>query len=148
MSEKMAKNDPKRRIGRPPRTGAYSVMIRRGELPERRRYLRPFIEDVRAGLIADLGPRDEDLTTAQRLMIDRAISLLMVIRCIEEEASESGVFRGGAIDSVLKEVYITYVNSFRLALQAIGIDKKKIEEPLSVREYIVRATAEEGAKDR
>jgi len=146
MADKSIKNGGKKKTGRPPRTGAYSIMVRRGDLPERRRYLRSFIEEARAGLVADLGPTEEDLTMAQRLLIARAISLLCVIRCIEEEASETGVFKGGQIDPVLKEVYITYVNSFRLALQALGIDKRKAEEPLSVREYIVRATAEEGAK--
>jgi len=46
---------------------------------------------VRQGLIQDLGPSENDLSTAQIVLIDRVTTKLGVIRCIEEHVRENSV---------------------------------------------------------
>jgi hypothetical protein len=118
-------------------------MVRAGELPERRTYLRAYLTEVREGLVNNLGPLEADLTTAQVVLIDRVISKLSIIRCIEEHVREKGVFtKAGELDSVLSKSYLAWANSIRLDLQALGLDKKageRILSPLEVAAEIDRA---------
>ncbi len=125
----------KGRIGRPPVHGGYSYLTR-GELPERRRWLRAYLAEARCGLVRDLGPLEQDLTTAQRILIDRAVTKLGVLRVIEEHARETGIFKGGELDPALRDFYLAYTNSLRLELQALGIDKRKSAECLDLGRYI------------
>jgi hypothetical protein len=73
----------KKRKGRPPLHGGYSLMVRAGELPKRRTYLQ-------ASLISDLGATEADLTMAERILVNSIVSKLSVIRCIEESVKEEG----------------------------------------------------------
>ncbi len=127
---------PKVRIGRPPRHGAYSLMIRAGELPKRRTYLRAYLTEVRDGLIRDLGPTEADLTTAQRIIINSLIGKLSVLRCIEEQVREEGVFRGHELSPVLARSYVTYAEALRRDLQTLGIDRKRADETLDLGRYV------------
>jgi hypothetical protein len=131
MNDKQAKDKRKGKPGRPPSHGGYSFIIRAGELPERRTYIRAYLQAARDGLIEDLGPREEDLTTAQRVLVDRAISKLSVVRCIEEHVKEEGVFRGRELSPVMGKNYITYCESIRRDLEALGISKRAGERVLS-----------------
>jgi hypothetical protein len=106
-------------------------MVKAGELPRQRTYLRAYLQAARDGLIEDLGPREEDLTTAQRVLVDRAISKLSVVRCIEEHVKEEGVFRGRELSPVMAKSYITYCESIRRDLEALGISKRAGERVLS-----------------
>jgi hypothetical protein len=142
MSDKQAKDKRKGKPGRPPSHGGYSLIIRAGELPERRTYIRAYLQAARDGLIEDLGPREEDLTAAQRVLIDRAVSKLAVIRCIEEHVKETGVFKGKELSPVLAKSYITYTNSLRLDLEALGIDKRAAAKVLDLIEYVQAKDAE------
>jgi len=67
--------------------------LTRGELPDNRRYLAPYLTGVREGLIRDLGPTEEDLTTAQKVLIDRLVNYLGIVRLIEEYVKERGIFQ-------------------------------------------------------
>lgn len=138
----MNKTKPKKPTGRPPRHGAYSLMVKAGELPKRRTYLRAYLNEVRASLIADLGPKEADLTAAQRVLINGVISKLSIIRCIEEHVKENGVFRGRELSSVLAKSYITYTNSLRLDLLALGVNVRKGEEILDLGQYMAARDAE------
>lgn len=120
----MAKTKGKSRIGRPPKHGGYSLIVRQGEFPENRRHIRDYLISVRSGLILDLGPTEQNLTTAQLVLIDRLTSLLSIVRLMEEYAKEKGGLNGGRLSESLRESYITYNNSIRLTLQALGIDKQ------------------------
>ncbi len=135
-------------IGRPPRHGGYSLMIRAGVLPERRAYLREYLTQTREGLVNDLGPLEADLNAAQVVLIDRVISKLSILRCIEEHVREKGVFtKSGELDSVLSKSYLALANSIRLDLQALGIDKRageKIMSPLEIAAEIDRGKAARG----
>ena len=142
MNNNQAKDKRKGKPGRPPSHGGYSLIIRAGELPERRTYIRAYLQAARDGLIEDLGPREEDLTAAQRVLIDRAVSKLAVIRCIEEHVKETGVFKGKELSPVLAKSYITYTNSLRLDLEALGIDKRAEAKILDLGEYLQAKDAE------
>ena len=142
MSDKQAKDKQKGKPGRPPSSGAYSLIIRAGELPKRRTYIRAHLQEVYDNLTRDLGPREEDLTAAQRVLISRAVSKLAVIRCIEEHVKETGVFKGKELSPVLAKSYITYTNSLRLDLEALGIDKRAEAKILELGEYIQAKDAE------
>lgn len=118
-------------------------MVRAGVLPERRGYLRAYLTEAREGLVNDLGPTEADLTAAQIVLIDRVISKLSILRCIEEHVREKGVFtKAGELDSVLSKSYLAWANSIRLDLQALGIDKRageRVMGPLEVAAEIDRA---------
>ncbi len=121
----MSSKTSKKPTGRPPRHGGYSLAVRTGELPKRRTYLRAYLTKAREGLVRDLGPLEADLTAAQVVLIDRVISKLSVLRCIEEHVRENGVFtKAGELESVLSNSYLAWANSIRLDLQALGIDKR------------------------
>lgn len=132
----MNQNKPKVQTGRPPRHGAYSLMVRAGDLPKNRRYLRAYLNSVRLDLIRDLGPLEDDLTTAQKVLIDRSLCILSIIRCIEEYVMETSVIRGRDVAPVLRTTYLAYSNSLRLNLQALGIETKKSKEILDLGAYI------------
>lgn len=125
-------------------------MVRAGELPERRGYLTAYLTEVRQGLINDLGPLEEDLSTAQGVLIDRVISKLSILRCVEEHVRERGVFtKTGELDSVLSKSYLAWANSIRLDLQALGLSTKvgeRILSPLQLAEQIDREEAEKEAQ--
>jgi len=126
-------------------------MTRAGVLPERRGYLTAYLTEVREGLIRDLGPLEEDLSMAQAVLIDRVISKLSILRCVEEHVREKGVFtKAGELDSVLSKSYLAWANSIRLDLQALGINKRageKFMSPLELAEQIDREQAEEDARE-
>ncbi len=127
MIENKPKLQRKSKRGRPPKHGGYSLLIK-GELPENRKYIRKYLSTTREGLIKDLGPAEEDLTTAQVIIIDRIVSKLGVIRCIEEHIRENSVLVGQDLAPSLKASYLAYNNSIRLDLQALGIDERKIDK--------------------
>lgn len=123
----MAKTKQKSRVGRPRKHGAYSLIVKAGGLPENKGHIREYLNRVRDGLILDQGPTEEDLTTAQVVLIDRVTSLLSVVRLMEEYAKEKGGMSGDRLSESLRESYITYNNSIRLTLGALGIDKRARE---------------------
>ena len=147
----MSSKSTKKPIGRPPRHGGYSLMVQAGELPERRAYLRAYLTEVREGLINDLGPLEADLTTAQVVLIDRVISKLSILRCIEEHVREKGVFtKAGELGPVLSKSYLAWANSIRLDLQALGINTRAGEKflgPLEIAAEIDAENAEREARE-
>lgn len=145
----MPKSKRKKHTGRPPRHGGFSLMIRRGELPERRGYIRKHLTACREGLIRDLGPLESDLTAAEIIILDRCISKLAVIRMVEENFSEKGIFVNGQLAPVLSADYIRYCDSLRRDLLTLGIGRRAVDQVLTpleiVKEYAARK--ENGAAD-
>ena len=117
------------------RHGGYAFLTR-GTLPESLDYVRRYLTAAREGLIQDLGPTENDLTTAQIIMIDRVITKLGVIRCIEEHVRETSVMKGDRLSASLRESYLAYNNSIRLSLQALGLDKRQKEGILAPYEIV------------
>jgi len=113
-----------KRGGRRPRAhGGYSF-IAQGALPEHRSNILRYLMAVRQGLIQDLGPTENDLSTAKIVLIDRITTKLGVIRCVEEHIRENSVMAGDDLAPSLKASYLAYNNSLRLDLQALGLEKK------------------------
>lgn len=144
MKYKDKKKHRKKPPGRPPRSGAFSLMIRRGELPERRGYIRKHLTACREGLIRNLGPLESDLTAAELIIVDRCVSKLAVVRMIEEHFAETGIFLNGQLAPVLSADYIRYCESLRRDLLTLGIGRRaadKLMTPLQIAAEI------DGAKD-
>lgn len=136
-----------KRGGQKIKHGGYSFLIK-GELPENRKHVLRYLTAARMNLIRDLGPTEEDLTTAQIIIIDRVVSKLGVVRCIEEHIRENSVMRGHDLAPSLKASYLAYNNSVRLDLQVLGINSKKTDETLDVQAYIKQFDKEKEAKEK
>jgi hypothetical protein len=134
----MGKLTKKFKPGCPPQNvkhGGYSFLVK-GELPENRKHVLKYLTAARENLIQDLGPEEKDLTAAQIILIDRVVTKLGVIRCIEEYIRESTVMIGSRLAPSLRESYLAYNNSIRLDLATLGIDKRKADEAINLGEYI------------
>jgi len=128
MSDIKAKMKGKLRRGRPPKHGGYSLLIRRGELPEDRRYITRYLTDVRTRIIENLGPTEDDMSGVQIVLLDRLISLLGCVRCWEEAAKEG--------KAELNKHYLSFNNTIAKICNLLGIEKKVTDEALSPLEYI------------
>lgn len=117
-----------------------------GRLPEHRRETERYLTTAREGLIRDIAGDEESLTAAQAILIDRAIGKLGLLRCIEEFVKENGVMKGQHLAPSLRASYLSYSNSLRLDLQALGIEKKKGDEVLTRWELAKKVDEEERRK--
>ena len=98
-----------KRGGQKVKHGGYSFMVK-GELPENRKHVLKYLTAARENLIRDLGPTEEDLTAAQIILIDRIVSKLGIIRCIEEHIRENSVMVGQNLAPAFSKNYISYNN--------------------------------------
>lgn len=134
----MSKLERKMKVGHPvERHGGFSFMVK-GELPKRRAYLRRYLSNVREGLIEDLGgSKGEDgLSTAKLVIVDRVISKLGVVRCIEEYHKRRPVIVKGELTPSLGKHYLAYTNSIRLDLALLGIERRLGDIAIDPIEYI------------
>jgi hypothetical protein len=144
----------KRGPGRPRKHGAYSINIRDDELKNHPR-IRQYLEETRQGLIRDVSGSEENLSEQQRILIDRIISKLSIMRLIEVYIEKYGAFRQDRFkkDKVLElapalgQNYLAFSNSVDRALKILGIEKKKAEDVMDLDEYIrKRDAAEQGSQ--
>jgi hypothetical protein len=140
----MTHTKPKSKGGRPPVHGGYSLMVRAGELPKRRTCLRAYLTEIREGLIRDIAGTEEELTTAQRVLVDRACSLLSIIRCVEEHTREHGVFKGRELAPVLLKSYTAYSAELRRTLEMLGIKGRAADKAMTPLEIAAEIDAEKG----
>ena len=132
-ANKQAPKGQKKRTGRPPRSGAFSILTKGIDgLPDKRRYIEPYLSGARNGWIRDYGPREEDMTTTQRVMVDRAVTFLGAIRLTEECFRENGLFLnpGGLLNPHLMEHYLAWNRALFKCLSLLGIDKRVGEQAL------------------
>ena len=132
-----------KRGGQKVKHGGYSFLVK-GELPGNRKYILRYLSAAREQLIKDLGPTEQDLTVAQIIIIDRVVTKLGVIRCIEEHIRETSVMQGHKLAPSLRQSYLAYNNSIRLDLQSLGINKRA-EEVMDLETYIKQRDAEDKA---
>jgi len=111
-------------VGQLKRHGGYSF-IARGTLPQNFTHVRKFLTYARKRLILDQGVQEGLIPIGNILLIDRVISKLGMIRCIEESCRKNGIFISGQLAPVLRESYIAYSNSMRRDL--IALDRLKPE---------------------
>jgi hypothetical protein len=162
MAINKAKPGRKKRIGRPPKSGAYSPLCRQeflGEYPEIRRY----IQGARDGLVDDqcrrVGVKSEDeLPAAVRLMIDRQVSKLSLSRQIEVYIMRHGLLRRDRLKSrhVLEAepiavFWLNLQNSLDRGLSGLGFEVPKeqsaILTPLELAAEIDREKREREAAE-
>ena len=137
MDDKKVKLPP----GKRQKHGGYTYLTQ-GTLPENRRYIERHLTAIREGLIADLGPQEQDLTTAQAILIDRVVTKMGVVRCVEEYIRENTVFEGKRLAPVLRESYLKYSTSITNDLRALGIKRGDLagEKPEMTLEKYIEAT--------
>lgn len=145
MSKGKALKRVKLKTGKKSTHGGYSFLTT-GRLPEHRREVERYLTMVREGLIRDIAGEEGDLTAAQLILLDRVISKVGLLRCMEEHVREAGIFKGQELAPALKKSYISYSNSLRLDLQALGIDKRKADEGFDLGAYIREHDAEKAAE--
>lgn len=142
MTKKESKLEKRLPKGRPKATHGGFSFLTHGRLPEHRVELRRYLSACRNGLIEDLGG---DLSTQETILIDRCISLLGVIRCIEEYSKEQGVFNNGKLQPALGKHYISYTNSLKQILSLLGIESRAENKVLTMAE--LSKVIEEEEKD-
>ena len=147
--QKPEKKRPGRKLGVKVRHGGYSLLTR-GKLPQNRRYLRPYLSSVRTGLVLDVSGREEDLTTAQRILIDRVVTFLGVVRLMEEHAKEKGIFSNsqGMLNPALGVHYLAFNRNIKEILALLGIDKRAGAKVLDLADYIRAKDAERDEEDK
>lgn len=136
-----------KRGGQKIKHGGYSFLIK-GELPENRKHVLKYLTAARMNLIRDLGPTEEGLTTAQIIIIDRIVSKLGIIRCVEEYIRENSVMVGANLAPSLRASYLAYNNSVRLDLRELGIDKRMEDRVLTPLEIAAKFDREEEEKEK
>jgi hypothetical protein len=115
--------------GTPTTHGGYTFLTT-GRLPEHRREVERYLAEARVGLLEDLAGAGGRVTAAQQILIDRVVTKLGVLRCIEEYVRETAVMLGPDLAPPLGRNYLAYSNSIRLDLQALGVDKRAEERVL------------------
>ena len=145
----MAKLERKLSKGRPKAThGGFSFLVT-GRLPAHRVSLQRYLSASRNGLIEDLGG-EENLSTQELILIDRSVSILGVLRCIEEYCKERGVFKGDELQPSLGKNYVSFNNSLKQILALLGLRKQDIDEltPLELAQKIDQEGAEVNAEGK
>ena len=113
--------------GRQHRPCGYSFLTRKCD-PEERLRVRRYLTAARAAIVEDLGG-EEALTAAKIILIDRCISLLAVLRGIEEYFKENLLTDNGELPPALSKNFISYNNSLRLNLCSLGLERHTMLDP-------------------
>ena len=134
---KLEKRLPK---GRPKATHGGFSFLTTGRLPEHRVSLQRYLTACRNGLTEDLGG-EVNMSTQELILIDRCVSILGVLRCIEEFCKEQGVFNKGKLQPALGKHYISYTNSIKQILSLLGIDRNEMGREITPQDQaeIIRA---------
>ena len=138
---KLEKSLPK---GRPKATHGGFSFLTTGRLPEHRVSLQRYLSACRNGLTEDLGG-EVNMSTQELILIDRCVSILGVLRCIEEFCKEKGVFKGDELQPSLGKHYISYTNSLKQILSLLGIESRAEDKVLTMAE--LSKVIEEEEKD-
>lgn len=127
------------RGGRRAKPAGFSFLTRRCAPDERLRIVR-YLTGCRQALVGDLGG-GENLSAQKLILIDRLISLLGVIRGIEEYHQENILNGDGSLKAALGKNYLAYVAQARLILTALGLEKKtgEVLTPLELAAEIDKA---------
>ncbi len=103
---------------------------------------------AKAGWVSDIGPKRSDLTTSQRILIEKACFLLERTMCVEVWLNEHPELYGKMLARGLRDSYLAWCNTLRLTLRELGIDKKgegRVLTPLEIAEKFDR---EKRAKEK
>jgi len=133
MIENKPKLKGKSRLGRPPKHGGYSLIVKDEILKDHPR-IRQYLQDCRDGLVRDVAGSEDQLTEQQRILIDRIISRLSICRLIEIYIEKYGAFRRDRLkrqkilelEPALGQNYLAFSNSIDRALNLLGIEKREV----------------------
>jgi len=133
------------RGGRRPKPSGFSFLTRRCTPDEKLRITR-YLTGCRDTLLQDLG--GEDLSAQKLILIDRLISLLAIIRGIEEFHQENIMTDTGELRPALGKNYLSYVNSARLILCSLGLERRteQVLTPLELAAEIDKAKERTASK--
>lgn len=154
MNNKQSKDKGKSRLAKKMKVGGHATKhggyayLMTGKLPEDRLHVLRYLTAVREGLVRDLGPTEDDLTTAQIIIIDRIVSKIGIIRCIEEHTRENTVMLGRELAPALHDSYLAYNNSVVRALEKLGIHKRVGDSVPDVQAYIEQFDEEKEKKKK
>ena len=144
MTKKESKLEKRLPKGRPKATHGGFSFLTTGKLPEHRVSLQRYLSACRNGLTEDLGG-EVNMSTQELILIDRCVSILGVLRCIEEFCKEKGVFKGDELQPSLGKHYISYTNSLKQILSLLGIESRTEDKVLTMAE--LSKVIEEEEKD-
>lgn len=83
------------------------------------------------------------MSTQELILIDRCVSILGVLRCIEEFCKEKGVFKGDELQPSLGKHYISYTNSLKQILSLLGIESRAEDKVLTMAELTKKIEEED-----
>ena len=154
MNDNKPKMKRKRKLGRPPKHGGYSLIVK-DEILKDHPHLRRYLQDCRDGLVQDVAGSEDRLTEQQRIMIDRIISRLSICRLIEIYIEKYGAFRKDKIkrfhilelEPALGLNYLAFSNSIDRALIALGLNKKQADEALDLGRYVAEKYSKKGERN-
>lgn len=144
MTKKESRLEKRLPKGRPKATHGGFSFLTTGRLPEHRVSLQRYLSACRNGLTEDLGG-EVNMSTQELILIDRCVSILGVLRCIEEFCKEKGVFKGDELQPSLGKHYISYTNSLKQILSLLGIESRTEDKVLTIAE--LSKVIEEEEKD-
>ena len=107
--------------GRKPRHGGYTYLTR-GKLPKHRKYIEAYLTAFREAAVQDLGPGEERMSAIQIVLLDRLVSLLGCVRCIEEAALEG--------PTKLDKNYLSFNNTIAKICSILGLERKETDEKI------------------
>lgn len=148
MSQNKEKLKIKLNPGKRRTFGGYSFFT--GDLPAKRRHIESYLTAAREEMIYDLSKSEANLTAAQIILIDRTVCMLGIVRAIEEHIRQnSTVMKGEELAPSLKASYLSYNNSIRLNLQALGIKKGFVKGKTALENYLTEISGKsEEAKQK
>jgi len=131
MSKNKGKKSKKDNRGRPVKHGGYSVDIQDIELKKHPR-IRQYLMATREGLVRDVAGDEGSLSEQQRIIIDRIVSKLAILRLIEIYIEKHGIWRRDRLiknqvlelEPALGLNYLAFSNSIDRALKLLGVNKK------------------------
>ena len=124
------------RGGKRRQPAGFSFLTRRCTHDERVRIVK-YLIGCREALLEDLGG-EENLSAQKLMLIDRLISLLGVVRGIEEHHKDNIMNSDGSLKPALGKNYLAYVNSARQILALLGLERRseQVLTPLELAEMI------------
>lgn len=128
---------------RQPKPAGFSFLTKRCSPEDRLKIIR-YLSGCRNALLTDLGG-EENLSAQKIILIDRLVSLLGVIRGIEEFHSENILTPTGDLKPALGKNYLSFINSTRLLLTTLGIERHS--EPLLTATDLIAAADREQERE-
>ena len=144
-------------MGRPPKSGVYSPVLRDEflqEHPEVRRYVQAARDGLVDDQLAKMGTKSEDeLPAAVLLLIDRLTSRIALSRQIEVYLRRHGILRRDSLDRQVLEAepilafWLQLQNSIDRASGMLGVEVPKPEEVWDIKAELAKLD-EEAAKKK